>query len=224
MKLNKDVHRNLMYQILRDIFSSDIWKYLAFKWGTACYFFHNLDRFSTDLDFDLLDDSIQIDTRLEEILGKYGTLKKSTHNMILSYGQQDVNIKIDISRNIWNSNQYEIRNFYGVDIRTQDKATIFANKLVALIERNTNRDIYDVYFFFQNNFPINQKVIFERTGKNTHDFFSEILEKLEKLGPKYNILDGLWEVLDDKQKSFTKNKLISELISMIRYRQDFHES
>ena len=52
--LNKDLHRKIMYQILQDIFNSEIWKYLAFKWGTACYFFHNLDRFSTDLDFDFV--------------------------------------------------------------------------------------------------------------------------------------------------------------------------
>jgi predicted nucleotidyltransferase component of viral defense system len=45
-----------------------------------------------------------------------------------------------------------------------DKSTIFANKLVALTERNTNRDIYDVFFFIQQNFDINEDVILERTG------------------------------------------------------------
>jgi domain of unknown function (DUF1814) len=48
-------------------------------------------------------------------------------------------------------------------IKVQNKETIFANKLVALLERFTNRDIYDVYFFFKNFFDINEKVIFERT-------------------------------------------------------------
>ena len=179
MRLNKENHRNLMYQILRDIFSSDISRYLAFKGGTACYFFHKLDRFSTDLDFDLLDSFQNIDDQLEEILKKYGTLKKSSRNIILSYGELDVNIKIDISRNIWKHNIYEIRNFYGIDILTQDKSTIFSNKLVALTQRNTNRDIYDVYFFFQQDFLINEKIIFERTGKNIQDFFYQILTKLK---------------------------------------------
>lgn len=45
----------------------------------------------------------------------------------------------------------------------QDRASIFANKLVALTERNANRDIYDVYFFFKNYFPINRELIVERT-------------------------------------------------------------
>ncbi|NCO31503.1 nucleotidyl transferase AbiEii/AbiGii toxin family protein [bacterium] len=48
-------------------------------------------------------------------------------------------------------------------MRVQDKSTIFANKLVALIERHTNRDIYDVYFMFTNIFSINEKIIIERT-------------------------------------------------------------
>jgi len=30
--LNKERHRTLMFQIIKDIFNSDIWKYLAFKW------------------------------------------------------------------------------------------------------------------------------------------------------------------------------------------------
>jgi hypothetical protein len=34
---------------------------------------------------------------------------------------------------------------------------------VALLERNANRDIYDVWFFFKNNFEINDDLIFERT-------------------------------------------------------------
>jgi len=56
--LDKNKHREIMYSILRDIFSSDLGKYLAFKGGTACYFFHGLDRFSTDLDFDLVDQKV----------------------------------------------------------------------------------------------------------------------------------------------------------------------
>ncbi len=37
--LNKDLHRKIMYEILQDIFTSELWKNLAFKGWTACYFF-----------------------------------------------------------------------------------------------------------------------------------------------------------------------------------------
>ena len=59
--LNKEKHRVLLFKILKDIFNSDIWPFLAFKWWTACYFLYWLERFSTDLDFDLIDTTKNID-------------------------------------------------------------------------------------------------------------------------------------------------------------------
>lgn len=38
MLKNKDKHRQLMFNILSDIFNSDISTQLAFKGGTLCYF------------------------------------------------------------------------------------------------------------------------------------------------------------------------------------------
>jgi len=220
--LNKDLHRQKMYEILQEIFTSNLWKYLAFKWWTACYFFHSLDRFSTDLDFDLVKNHEKLDFELLEILKKYWDVKVWKFSIKLSYSKNDVNIKIDINRNIWKNNSYELLNFYWTDILTQDKKTIFSNKLVALTERNTNRDIYDVYFFFKNNFEINDDLIFERTKKSRKELFSEIIKKLEKLPKNYKILDWLWEVLkDEKHKNFVKTKLVSELIQILRFKVDF---
>lgn len=221
--LNKDLHRQKMYDILQEIFNSNLWKYLAFKWWTACYFFHSLDRFSTDLDFDLIKDYEHIDTELLDILKKYWEIKSWKFSIKLSYWENDVNIKIDINRKIWKNNSYELLNFYWTDILTQDKKTIFANKLVALTERNTNRDIYDVYFFFKNNFDISNDIIFERTWKTKKELFEIIIEKLKKLWKNYKILDWLWEVLkDEKHKNFIKTKLIKELIWILSFKIDFN--
>ncbi|MDR2640337.1 MAG: nucleotidyl transferase AbiEii/AbiGii toxin family protein [Candidatus Peribacteria bacterium] len=76
-------------------------------------------------------------------------------------------------------------------MKVQDKATIFTNKLFALSERQANRDIYDVYFFFKNLFPINEEAIKEKTGKNLKEFLILIKEKLEKIPVHHKILDGL---------------------------------
>lgn len=208
-----------MFQLLKDIFQSDIWKYLAFKGGTACYFLHGLDRFSTDLDFDLVEKR-DIDERVISLLKKYGQVK-SWNKILLSYWHDDINIKVDINRKIWKHNNYEIVNFYGTSIKVQDRATIFANKLVSLTERNTNRDIYDVYFMFQKLFPVNEELIRERTWKSPQELYSVIWEKLRKLPQSYKILDGLWEVLTEKQKSFVKTKLISELIWILEMKIHF---
>ena len=87
-----------------------------------------------------------------------------------------------------------------------------------MLERFTNRDIYDVYFFFKNFFDINEKVIFERTWLSLNELFKKIIEKLDKLPKNYKILDWLWELLDEKQKDFVKNKLISELKNILQFK------
>ena len=51
-----------------------------------------------------------------------------------------------------------------------------AHKLVAMYERSgqTNRDIYDVWFFLKNNWPINEKIIEKRTGMSVQEFLSNM--------------------------------------------------
>ena len=53
MDTNK--HKFFMLQLLKDLFSDALLSsVLAFKGGTATMFFYDLPRFSTDLDFNLL--------------------------------------------------------------------------------------------------------------------------------------------------------------------------
>lgn len=215
--LNRDKHRLIMFQILKDIFSSEIWKCLAFKWWTACYFLYWLDRFSTDLDFDLVENIPDLDEKIIKIISKYWQIK-AKNKIILSFWENLTNIKIDVNRKIWRANKYDYIDFFWTMIKVQNKETIFANKLVALLERFTNRDIYDVYFFFKNFFDINEKVIFERTWLSLNELFKKIIEKLDKLPKNYKILDWLWELLDEKQKDFVENKLISELKNILQFK------
>ncbi len=217
--LNIEKHRQTMFLILNDIFKSDFSSFLAFKWWTLAYFIYWLDRFSTDLDFDLLE-NIDIEKSLTKIIQKYWEVKKKT-KIILSYENWIDNIKIDINRKIWKNNKYEFINFFWNTIKVQSKETVFTNKLVALTERNTNRDIYDIYFFFKNNFSINDDLILERTWKTRKKLFENILSKLSNLWNNYKILDWLWEVLNQKQKTFVKNNLIWDLIWMLQMNIQF---
>ena len=58
MTLNIAVHKTILFQILKDIYSdTSIAPFLGFKGGTATLMFYNLDRFSVDIDLDLLDES-----------------------------------------------------------------------------------------------------------------------------------------------------------------------
>ena len=55
MALDTAKHKNILIKILKDIYTdATISPILGFKGGTAATFFYDLDRFSVDLDFDLL--------------------------------------------------------------------------------------------------------------------------------------------------------------------------
>lgn len=54
--LDRNVHRTVLLQILKDIYTdSSLGPILGFKGGTAANLFYGLGRFSVDLDFDLLE-------------------------------------------------------------------------------------------------------------------------------------------------------------------------
>jgi len=58
MKLDISTHKTILFQILKEIYSdTTISPFLGFKGGTAALMFYGLNRFSIDLDFDLLDET-----------------------------------------------------------------------------------------------------------------------------------------------------------------------
>jgi len=83
------------------------------------YFLHGLDRFSTDIDIDLLDmyQEEHIIKRIEEIVIMFGdikniTLGKSLHRRILSYEEKEMNIKVELNKKIWKNNTYEQKDLF----------------------------------------------------------------------------------------------------------------
>ena len=80
MTLDISTHKTILFQILKDMYSDTaISPFLGFKGGTAAVLFYGLDRFSVDLDFDLLDERKEdiVFERVTEIIQKYGVLKDS---------------------------------------------------------------------------------------------------------------------------------------------------
>ncbi|EKD56359.1 MAG: hypothetical protein ACD_58C00213G0002 [uncultured bacterium] len=223
--LDKKEHEVVLSKILYAIYSDrDLAPILGFKGGTACYLFYNLPRFSTDLDFNLsqLD---RVDFVFKKLLGilvdigeiKDKKIKANTIYFLLSYKNEAHNIKIEISTRLINENTFEIKNYLGLPILTMTKDCIFANKLVAVLDRKklANRDLFDVYFFLKNNWPINENIIKLRTGKNTKEYLKEIIKLLEKKS-NINILHSLGEVVDSKQKIWIKDQLIPELLFLLK--------
>lgn len=105
-----------------------------------------------------------------------------------------------------------------MELLAQEKSTIFANKLVDIASKKIipGRDIYEIYFYFSHEFPINQPLIQERTGKNLTEYLIYLLDFFNKnLNPE-TLLVGLEELLDDKQKLFVREKLLDELVILVQ--------
>jgi len=223
MMLDTANHKLILIRILKDIYTDTaVGPFLGFKGGTAVYLFYGLDRFSVDLDFDLLNSSKEQDIfeRIKKILEEYGTIKESLEKRYtlffrLSY-KDNHNIKVEINRRNFGS-KYEVKSYLGIPMKVMVKEDMAAHKMVAMLERigDANRDIFDTYFFLKNNWPINEQIIEKRTSLSIKQFFTECIKALEAMSDR-GILSGMGDLLDTKQKEWVKHKLRTETIFLLQ--------
>ena len=219
--LNQEKHRVIMFQIINDIFDSDLKDVLAFKWWTLAYFVHQLPRFSTDLDFDLIWECPDIMDKVENIIKKYWVIKdrkdkQNTYFFLLDYWSDEHNIKIEISKKQYKNTEYELINFFWKQIRAMKQSSIFAHKLVALSERMKNRDLFDVDYFFKQWFPIKEDIIIERTWITYKEFLEKLIVVIPKEFKHNTILAEIWDLITNKQKDFMKTKMVDEVLGFIQ--------
>lgn len=224
MTLDFPKHKKMLLQILKDIFSdTSISPYLGFKGGTAALMFYGLNRNSVDIDLDLLDESKEQEVfdKIQKIASHYGKIidsRKKRFNLltIISYDVKSQNIKIEVNRRNFGS-QYELKTLLGISMTVMVKEDMFANKLMALYERigKTSRDVYDVYFFAKNNWPINKKLVENRAEMSFDELVMKCIELLERMNHR-SILDGLGEMLTESQKDWARAKLQTETIFLLK--------
>ena len=228
MTLNITPHKNILIKILKDIYAdTSLGFLLGFKGGTAAYLFYGLDRFSVDLDFDLLDK-----TREQEVLDKvggiaqkYGIIKEKSDKrynlfILLSYSNKAQNVKIEMNKRNFNSH-YEVKSYLGISMLVMKQKDMFAHKLVAMTERKktTSRDIYDVHFFLNDNWEINREIVEKRMDMKLVDYLQKCIKFVENF-PDNKILTGLGELLDEKQKVWVKAKLKTDTIFLLKLMLD----
>lgn len=216
--MDKQKHKLYMAQILSLIFKDKtLCNALAFKGGTALMFFHNLPRFSTDLDFNLLDENKNdiVFTKVRQILMRFGTIDDEARKhygsiLVLDYGKGERMLKVEISTRQYD-NHYETRSLAGVDMRIMTTPDMFAHKLCAMGERLSPRDVFDIWFFLQRmRSTINEKIIIERTGQTVSEYAEWCARRVRETSPKL-MMQGLGEVLDDGHtKTFVRTKLVEE--------------
>lgn len=228
MLINLNTHKTVLFQILKAIYTdTTLGPVLGFKGGTAALLFYNLDRFSVDLDFDLLDNSKEdfVYKRLESILPEFGSIKEKykkyyTLFFMLSYSDEAHNVKVEVSRRQTNGH-YLLQNYLGVSMLVQEKKDMFANKLIAMVERKNpaNRDIYDLWFFLKNHWNINKEIIEKHSGISFIEYLKKAVDYLEHFNDTY-ILQGLGELLDVKQKVWVKANLKTETLFLLKVMLD----
>ena len=216
--MDKQRHKLYMAQILSLIFKDkDLCNVIGFKGGTALMFFHNLPRFSTDLDFNLLDVSKQdvVYNKVRQILLRFGTIDDEAKKLngpilVLNYGKGERMLKVEISNRQYD-NHYETKTLAGTDIRVLTVPDMFAHKLCAMGERLSPRDVFDVWFFLQQmHASVNENIIKERTGKTVSEYAAWCSQRVREASPKL-LMQGLGEVIDDtRTKNFVKTRLIEE--------------
>lgn len=227
MGLDIAKHKNIFLKILKDIYTDHtISNILGFKGGTAAMLFYGLDRFSVDIDLDLLDSEKEdyVFERVKTILEKYGKIKEAEKKRfnflyLLSYNEKDAhaqNIKLEINRRNFGS-KYTVSSLLSIAMKIMVKEDMAAHKLCAMYERigKTNRDIFDVQFFLSHDWPINKIIIEERMKMTYKEFLEKTITAMENYND-HNILSGMGELLTDKQKVWVKNKLKAETLFSLR--------
>jgi len=228
---NREKHQLIMGQILKDIYTDvSVSPLLGFKGGTCAYFFYKLPRFSVDLDFDLLEITDEnkkiVFEKVVAILSKYGQIKdqhikRFTVFVLLSYGDEDHNIKVEINiRKLAENmkNLYEMKEYLGISMFVAKKDYLFAGKLAALTLRieTAMRDIFDIHYFAKNRWNINIEVVKNLTGKSVKEYLPNCIAFIEKIKDS-QMLQGLGELIEsEKQKDWIRNHLKADAVFMLK--------
>ena len=191
-------HKLALYSLLQKLLSDPfIANNIYFKGGTCAAMLGYLDRFSVDLDFDLLDKSkkIQLRQSIHRVIKNLGYNIKDESRQHLQFflkyreiENERNTLKLEIGDLVSKANQYQKVHLVEIDkyCQAQTVQTMFANKLVALKARweegkgIAGRDMYDLRHFFKQGYAINQAVIVDLRATPYLDYLQELIVFIKK--------------------------------------------
>ena len=221
--IDKEKHKIILVKILKEIYTTpSLRNVLGFKGGTAAFLFYDLPRISVDLDFDLLaGDKKDISLKLAKILPQFGDLqdkrdKRYTLFFLISPKKGERKIKIEVSKRK-TAAAYKVRSYLGIPMLVMAEDDMTAGKLSAFLTRKkfAARDLFDLWFFLKNDWEINEKLVLEKTGLSFKKAVKKAIGKLKKI-KKRQLLQGLGELLDEKQKQWVRENLVRELMFYLK--------
>jgi len=210
-------HKLALYNLLKELLSSSyISNNIYFKGGTCASMLGYLNRFSIDLDFDLIDKEKKEKLRslIHKIFKKlnYKVKDESKKNLQFFVKYREVinkrnTLKLEITDIVSLANEYE--KVYLVEIdkycQAQSVETMFANKLIALKARYeegkgiAGRDMYDIDYFLKKGYGINKKVIKDLRNVSFKSYLNELISFIKKNVSKKILWEDLNPLLSKNQ-------------------------
>ncbi len=230
------IHKKWMLRLLSEIASeAELATNIAFKGGSCASMLGLLDRFSVDLDFDLLNSSSKLKESLrknlhrifEDIDLSLDQESKTQLQFFLKYKSKPSErntLKVEILDNEVKANDYQKSFIPDIVsyLQTQTIETMFANKLVAPVDRYekhgsiATRDIYDINYFFNQGLSFKKKIIEERRNTSVKEYLTELVEFIDKNITSKMIVEDLNYLLSPKQFKIARKHLKSEVTSNLR--------
>jgi len=231
------IHKSQLHRLLMEIVDQPLMaQSLALKGGTCAAMLGYLDRFSVDLDFDILKDADEAALRKSfhqvfEYLGYQVTLEfEKALFFQLRYpsspGKRNT-LKVSASNIRITANQYKVQYFAEIDrlINSQTIETMFANKLVAVTDRYVQhktiagRDFYDIHHFFIQGYAYHGAVIQERTGLAPAEYFGKLIDFIKEHVTQTIINEDLNSLMPNQQFQKLRKILIPETLSLLAREQ-----
>jgi predicted nucleotidyltransferase component of viral defense system len=227
------IHRSHLHRLLLEIVDQPLLaQSLAFKGGTCAAMLGFLDRFSIDLDFDILKGADEPAMRelFRQIFNQLGytiTLEFDKAPFFqLRYpsspGKRST-LKVSASNFRVAANQYKVQYYPEIDrlINSQTIETMFANKLVAMTDRYeqhstvAGRDMYDIHHFFILGYAYHGAVIRERSGLEPQEYIGKLIDFIKAHVTQTVIDEDLNSLLPYQQFQQIRKILIPETLSLL---------
>jgi len=228
------IHRGYMYRLLIEIADNTVLsKNLVFKGGTCAALLGKLDRFSVDLDFDILPKASanEVQTSFQKIFSllnfEIKGQSKNAVQYVLKYSatEGDRNtLKLDVVNKPFENDVFGATFISDIQryMLCQTIETQFAHKLVAVTDRYekhgsiAGRDIYDIHYFFINQYNFNEKIITERTGLKHEEYIKKLINFIEKNVTEIVMNEDLNMLLPYEKFNAVRKSLKAEVMGMLK--------
>lgn len=229
------IHKAWMYRVLTAIADDNLLSHtLYFKGGTCAAMRGFLNRFSVDLDFDARIEKKEVNAVREHIASFVNDLGLTVKDQskvgvqyFLKYPSDEHarnTIKVDVLFPPPHENQYEPVYLSEIDrtMMCQTQETMFANKLVAVIDRFektgaiAGRDIYDIHAFFLQGFRYRPEIIQERRGTSAVAFFKQLIAFIDERVTLTIITQDLSTLLESKEFQNARKFLKTETLRFLK--------